>query len=159
MHLPRISTSKKPGKSKTKSSPSWRLFRVVARCEMRPAGCPQSQQRMPFPEADPWSPEQRLRSPVEAPIPAPVWNATGATWQLFFYQGGAAGQSQPPIVLRRLMTDGNASSELAISLPRLLVSGCLSVSEHLLVLVFCQSSLRTAANSCTLPLFPLSSAM
>lgn len=37
MHLPRISTSKRQ-KIRNKSGPSWRLFRVVARCKMRPAG-------------------------------------------------------------------------------------------------------------------------
>ncbi|PTB44339.1 hypothetical protein M441DRAFT_44415 [Trichoderma asperellum CBS 433.97] len=82
---------------------------------------PQSQQRAPFPGADPWSPGEQLRSAVEAPIPALGVDATHATAQL--YQGGAAGQSHPPIVLRRPMTDGNASSELAIS--SFSVSGCL----------------------------------
>lgn len=59
-------------------------------------------------------PEQQLRSSLGPPIPALVWTPHATTSQL--YQGGAAGQSHPPIVLRRLMTDGNASSELAISL-------------------------------------------
>lgn len=84
-------------------------------------------------------PEERLRSPVEPPIPALVRTPQRATSQL--YQGGAAGQSHPRIVLRRLMTDGNASSELAITsslalFGSFLSRGCLllhSTSKHLLV--------------------------
>lgn len=73
MHFPRNSTSKKQNPKQDDRDPPSALSRVVAaRCAPRA----QSQQRAPFPGADPWSPGEQLRSAVAAPIPAPGVDAT-----------------------------------------------------------------------------------